>query len=140
MDVLLAAKKYPHIRWFLLDAKELSHICSASLLQFLMYVFASIDYGKSIDFFYLLNTGDGLKKSNPIYQLRETLMQYRLKQLSLEKRLILGSVINTWNAYYLDERPDNIMYKGGNFPVIAGIDRKKLFKKGSGFKASDFDF
>lgn len=136
-DVLDAAKKYPHMSYFGRDARLTLHILPLSQAMFLMYVFATIGTELSNIFFYGLQTGEDLKRGDPILMLRNEMIKNRERRLMQDKRYNVAAVIMAWNAYVSGEKLSTIRWDGVDFPVIAGVNRKKLFSKYSQFKKSD---
>lgn len=78
------------------------------------------------EFFYLLSTGEGLTKGNPIYALRRILLadvrRGRTKQ-SLPPQNIAALMIKAWNKWRLGEEVEVLVWRGGgsapeDFPEI----------------------
>ncbi len=132
-DILHNIERYPHITYFVKPSSRYYTIISNSVVQFFMYVFMTIDEEKSYDFFSKLLTGVNLRSTSPVLMLRNLHMSMRAKRLKMERRHVYASVILAWNAFYEGTKVETVKWSANGFPMISGIDRKKLFKKYSGF-------
>lgn len=129
-DILDGVKRWPEFENIIIPSRKLSFIFSSSIAGFFMYLARSIDEDMFWDFFQKLESGEKLKKSSSILQFRELMLKYRAQNLALDKRHLLANLIEAWNHYYYDEPANGQKWHTGKpFPVIAGVDRKKLFKK-----------
>jgi hypothetical protein len=129
-DILDGIKRWPALDSYIYPARELSHVLPGSFTVFFMYVTKTIDEEKSNDFFAKIASGAKLGKTSPILMLRELLMKYKAQALVLDKRYMAAYIINAWNAYYTGKKVKTIKWQPGQtFPLIEGVDRKKLFRK-----------
>lgn len=132
-DILYNMELYPHITYFVKPSSRYYTIISNSVVQFFMYVFMTIDEEKSYDFFSKLLTGVNLKSTSSVLMLRNLHMSMKVKKLKMDRRHVYASIILAWNAFYEGTKIETVKWNAVDFPIISGIDRKKLFKKYSGF-------
>jgi len=131
-EILDAVVRWPKLTYFPAIAERLRFVLAPSIGAFFMYVTQHIDADMSYDFFNKLETGEKLAKTHPILMLRELLLKYKAQQVQLDKRYCLAYLINTWNAYYNDEKVKTIKWQTGQpWPDIEGVNTKALFKKNS---------
>jgi len=133
-DVLIAARHYPHMQSFCYPSRSYSFLCAATVIQLFMYLTNTIDPEKSLQFFNQLLTGENLGKTSSILLLRDLLTKYRMQKLVLDKNYIYATFIIAWNSFYDKRRINNVKWSGQGFPVISGINRKKLLTFNSGTK------
>lgn len=138
-QVLKSIKRWPHIVHFVYPAVAVKGMCSYSFIQFFMYATQTINPDLSYEFFLKLETGENLGKTSSILILRNTLLKYRSKNLQLDKRHVAAAFIIAWNAFVEQTRIKTVLWDGGPFPVITGINRKKLFKPKSGLTNVQFE-
>lgn len=69
-----------------------------TVLVFIHFIFSRIDKETADDFVSSLMTGENLKAQSPIYSLREKLIEFRYKKVSLSPELSIIYCINVWNA------------------------------------------
>lgn len=80
------------------------------------------------EFFYLVSTGEGLTKGDPIYALRRILLADVRKgrnRQTLPPQNIAALMIKAWNKWRLGEKIEVLVWKGGgsfpeDFPEIVG--------------------
>jgi len=127
-DILETARRFPKLEQCINPAYRLKHVFSSSIAAFFIYLVKSIDDDLAWEFFLKIETGQDLKKGDPILQFREVMLKYRAQKLMPDKRVTVAMLIETWNAYYYDEEAPKGKWDGSRpFPMIAGINRKKLF-------------
>ena len=92
------AKLHPEMRRSILFTLEGRRLCNPSYLAFAHYIFSRIDPILSDAFFNALITGDGVRMDEPVYTLREKLIENRGRRVRRAgKTEILAWIINTWN-------------------------------------------
>lgn len=133
VTILEAIERWPHVVHFVYPSRAGDFAMPATITQFMMYVTMTIDEEKSYNFFSGVQIGYDLAKNSPLLMLRSYFAKLKAKQLRLDKRHMVASFIIAWNAFYDDVEVETIRWTTGDFPVISGVDRKKLFKRNSGF-------
>lgn len=73
-------------------------ICSSGILTACHYVFAKLDQAMADKFLLDLGGGEGLKRTDPVYVLRERLRRSRTERETLPPDCIAAFVIKAWNA------------------------------------------
>lgn len=73
-------------------------ICSSGILTACHYVFAKQDAALADKFLLELGTGEGLKRTDPVYVLRERLRRSRTERETLPPDCVAAFVIKAWNA------------------------------------------
>ena len=101
-------------------------------------MFAKVDQQKAEVFIEQCLNGENIRKGDPAYALRESLMHYGQRQTALDK---IYKVARAWNAFYEGRRIDRVMgatRKVGNshmpdgydpFPEIAGYKREESLRR-----------
>jgi len=126
--ILSSMQRWSHMEYYVNSAKAVRGIIHSSLLQFMMYVTMTIDEEKSYLFFSKMATGENLSSTSSILQFRNFHQKLKQQRLRIERRHVLASLILTWNAFYENVPVETVKWEGVNFPLITGLNRKKLFK------------
>lgn len=131
-DTLNAIEHWPKIKTFVTATHSLRVLGPQSVFQFFMYITQTIDPELSYNFFHKLETGEKLGKTSAILMFRQTMMKLKARNMTMDKRHLVAMLIITWNSFVEKTRIKTVRWDGKGFPIITGIDRKKLFKANSG--------
>lgn len=96
-DVLKNNPKLRDSAAYILHVKAQT-ICSSGILTACHYVFAKLDQAMADKFLLDLGGGEGLKRTDPVYVLRERLRRSRTDRETLPPDCIAAFVIKAWNA------------------------------------------
>lgn len=98
----------------------------SSHLGALHFLFATVDSEAADDFLLKLRTGEGLRRDDAVYVLREKFMASHLERDTIAVRKQLALIIKAWNAYVAGEPTTRLEWHPGGprpepFPTIAGL-------------------
>lgn len=96
-DVLKSNPKLRDSATYILHVKA-QQICSSGILTACHYVFAKLDNPMADKFLLDLGSGEGLKRTDPVYVLRERLRRSRSERETLPPDCVAAFVIKAWNA------------------------------------------
>lgn len=120
-QMFLTLKKNPKIRdsvSYIHHTKALK-IASGSILAACHYAFAAKDKELADKFIEQLAAGEGLKRTDPVYVLRERLRRNRQEREKLPQDCIAVFVIKSWNATRKGESIKKLVWLSDeSFPVV----------------------
>lgn len=90
--------KYPDIRDSVARCASSRRLISGSILSSCHYLFAMKDREAADRFVDELIKGVGLEAGDPVYSLRERLMQNMMGKAKMQRRYIMAITIKAWNA------------------------------------------
>lgn len=88
----------PGLRSSLKAAQNANKALPASQGAALHYLFSKKDSALADTFFEALASGESLKKTDPVYRLRERLIERRNKAVQIRSIVILALAVKAWNA------------------------------------------
>lgn len=110
---------HPNIRFSCRDVKDTKRIISPSLLTACHYLFSKMDEELANNFVNKLITGAGLVEGDPIYVLRERLINNNLSKAKLKRDYLMAIVIKSWNALRTNTELKTLRYmENESFPLI----------------------
>ena len=110
---------HPDIRISCKDVKDTKRIISPALLTACHYLFAKKDEELANSFIHKLITGAGLVEGDPIYVLRERLINNNLSKAKLKRDYLMAIVIKSWNALRTNTELKTLRYmENESFPLI----------------------
>jgi hypothetical protein len=112
-------EKHPDIRISCKEVKDTRKIISPSLLTACHYLFSKLDEDMANKFVHRLITGAGLEDGDPIYVLRERLINNTLSKAKLNREYLMAIVIKSWNALRSNTTLKYLRYMENEaFPII----------------------
>lgn len=122
IEELLA--KYPEIRRSVRLGGETKKLVARSVLSGCHYLFAQKDQDAADQFVSQLISGSGIIESDPVYVLRERLLQNSLAKAKLDGDYLMAIIIKAWNYKRAGSTVRFLRYReeGANpesFPVVA---------------------
>jgi hypothetical protein len=113
-------EEHPDIRISCREVKDTKKIISPSLLTACHYIFSKLDREMADKFVHRLITGAGLEEGDPIYLLRERLINNTLSKAKLNREYLMAIVIKSWNAVRSNTTIKHLRYmENESFPIIS---------------------
>lgn len=110
-------EREPHIRTAVRIAArirgQLQNSVSASLLAPCLYRFDEIDHADSIEFWRQVGLGEGLKRYDPAYELRQAFFKNANRRSKLPTLVMHALIIKAWNAFRAGKPVQVLAWKAG---------------------------
>lgn len=91
-------EKYPEVRQSIAACRETKKLVAQSVLVACHYLFSRLDTEQADVFVRQLISGLGLEEGEPVYVLRERLLQNSLAKAKLSQPYIMAIIIKAWNS------------------------------------------
>jgi len=100
-QLLRTLDEHPELREMVVSSRRVSETCSipASIVGLAWWVCAQIDEGDANYFFERLGDGQGLAKTDPVYELRRVAATTKTIRGARNMTYLLAITIKAWNAY-----------------------------------------
>lgn len=104
--------------------RSVKHVMSASIATCLHYLFGKVNHEKADEFFAKLETGEGLRKTQAVYLLREQLLANRGSKRKLTSVAQVALAIKAFNVSMNGDNMKLLRWGGDEpFPEIKGLPK-----------------
>lgn len=120
-DINLFNTKYPElieILAFVMKMYRDFRYMPISVLGALYFLFSRKNQTKADEFFYQYSTGLDLKKTSPVYHLRDRLIRDKMNKTRMSRRDKVAMFIICWNAFVQGKEVQRLKFQFSEFPTI----------------------